>query len=232
MGAAFLTLWVDALSFMESFLCIFILWSVYLIISDFILFHFYKVTRAKFDTELNLVFKNFSFRNREKSFQVYDSSLSPVFMRISLLKSDKFVLNKNIANDFSMAELKAYLDLELSYSNSLGSFVEVLLQRVYLITWVPLRLTLKAIFGDVVADYLVGPLTLLYKYIIKLCRSDYKYEGKFVSILPQILFKVKILDMNQGKVSLFNISEQYAEFMISESRDQSMARFDPDELLR
>jgi hypothetical protein len=233
MTSAFLTLWVDSFSLIKSILVTTGVWVTYLVFSDFLFFFIYEVSKAKFNSDLTLVFKNFSFRNREKSLQVFTSDYSPVFMRISLFKGVSLVFNERLIKDFSLEEVRAYLDLELSYTNTLGSFVEVLIQRVYLVTWVPTMTVLTILFGKTVSTYLLGPLTLLYKYVITMCRKDFNYEGKFAATLPQILFKVKILDMSQGKVPLFNFSEQCAHLMLNnKSGDQSVTRFDPDELFR
>lgn len=231
MASAFIAIWVDAISIVQSVMMVTLIWLAYLMMSDFIFFHLFRVARARFDSDLSLVFKSFSFRNRERQFQVYSSAISPVFMRISLLKANKFIVNESALKDFELNEVKAYLDLELSYSSTLGSFVEVLMQRFYIVTWVPIRALFTVLFGKVVADYLVGPLTLLYTSVIKMCRSEFNYDGKFVATLPQILFKVKILDKENGKIPLFNYAELCSNLMIKVG-DDSMARFDPDELFR
>lgn len=233
MSSAFLTLWVDSFNFLKSITLTTAIWLTYLVVSDFLFFYLYEVSKARFSSDLMLIFKNFSFRNREKNLNVFTSSSSPVFMRISLFKGVSLVFNEKLIKDFSLEEVRSYLDLELSYTNTLGSFVEVLIQRVYLVTWVPAMKLFSMLFGKTVASYLLGPLTQLYKYVITLCRQDFSYEGKFVATLPQMLFKVKILDMSQSKIPLFNFSEQCAHMMLDNvSEDQSVTRFDPDELFR
>ncbi|OIQ18276.1 MAG: hypothetical protein BM556_08425 [Bacteriovorax sp. MedPE-SWde] len=233
MAASLTSLWIDALSIKMSITSYLILWIIYLVGSDYIFFYIYKARRAKFNSELKLIFKNFSFRNRERDLQIFSSPNSPLFMRIGLFNSARLVVNKELLSGFSVDEVRAYLDLELSFSRKISSFIEVLTQRVFFVTWLPLKKVLSLVFGDVVASVLVSPLTLLYKYVITSVRSEYVYEGKFVSTLPQIIFKVKILDMSHGVIPLFNFSEKCTDLMLKGKEGGAMiTRFDPDEIFR
>lgn len=211
------------------------LWIGYLFISDYIFFYTYKVTKAKLEPEHNLVFSNFSFRNRDKLLMPYFSSASSVFMRVGLFNGAKLLINENLIKRFSTEEIRAYLDLELSYTKTLGSFVEALTQRFYFVSWYPLHIIMNLILGKVVASYFLSPLEQIYRQIILLCRNDFHYRGKFVSTLPQIVFKVKILDDSHGKIKLFCFSEKCIDNMLpaeAKTDPLELSRFEPDEMFR
>ena len=124
--------------------------------------------------------------------------------------------------------------MELSYSKTIASLAEVLTQKIYFITWFPLNHILIKFLNEDVVKYILSPLTSFYRYIIRSCRSSYLYTGKFVTTLPQIVFKAKISNVTNERIPLLGFSYKNLELMVATANrvHKDVTRFNLDEIVR
>ncbi|EQC43219.1 hypothetical protein M900_2767 [Bacteriovorax sp. Seq25_V] len=227
-----LTTTVD--SYTTAFYVAVIAWSGYLVASEYIFLFFYNVKSAQLGSDLREIINNFSYRNDDRDVIVYSSSTCPLVMRVGLLNGAKILINQEELENYSKEEIISLIDLELSYSKTLASLVEVLIQKIYFVTWFPLDQLLGKILDGHIVKYVLSPFTGFYRVIIKNCRSSFIYTGKFVTTLPQIVFKAKISTVANERIPLLGYSYNNLEHMVSaENRiHKDVTRFNLDEIVR
>ncbi len=221
-------------SYFTAFYFSTIIWVVYLVSSEYIFLFFYNVKSAQLSPDLREIVNNFSYRNDDRDVIVYSSSTCPVVMRVGLLNGAKILINQEELSKYTKEEIVSLIDMELSYSKTIASLAEVLTQKIYFITWFPLNHILIKFLNEDVVKYILSPLTSFYRYIIRSCRSSYLYTGKFVTTLPQIVFKAKISNVTNERIPLLGFSYKNLELMVATANrvHKDVTRFNLDEIVR
>lgn len=212
----------------------FILWVFYIILSEYIVLYFYNVKTAKLNSEFRDIISLFSFKNRDRDVKIYSSATSPIVMRIGLFNSSKLIINQELINNFESIEIKTLLDMELSYAKTMSSLTEVLLQKLYFISWLPLKTLLSNFINKEIVEYFLLPMVTIFKAISLQSRKRYLYKGKFLTTLPQVIFKAKIKNLTKERVPLFGYSLKNLEYIksVDDCVKSDVSRFNLDEIIQ
>jgi hypothetical protein len=199
-----------------------LLWIGYLYVSDFLVYYYFKAKKINLDLHQELIINNFSFRNKKVYVNPLFSDISPALCRVSLFRKGDVIINKKFISTLSDNELKAFLDMELSYYGSISGFLEVLASKLFfLIMFTPIRL-FRGIAPPLIVRFFLSPFYITFRYIIKNLRRHYTYKGIYENELAQVIFKVKLAKSYDEKLKIFFASENSIDLILKGDRKKEL----------
>ena len=219
----------DFLSLYFYFLAVFILlFSV----TDLVLHYIVRSNKFNLDPDFKLVLDNFSYTRKNKRIQIFTSRICPDLLCLGLFNSTVLILNDAIFKRLSPREIRVLIEYELQYSNCLGSKLEQVLKRFYLLSYYPLKWVMSLCLPRVLSSYLLSPFVLFYLFAIKTCRNSFKFSGKNEEMINQISFKLKTLEVDKV-LELFSSFISFINLSVSKNRDEQLvSRFSRNEILK
>lgn len=194
---------------------------------DLVIHFWLKSKRVSLDLDLQIILENFSFINKKKDIAIFTSPFSPVVMNIGFFQGNTIILNKKVISQMSPRELRALLDYELYFGDTIFGSFEQLLQRLYVMTYYPLEKLMSYILPKYIVSYFLSPSLIFYKSLVKICRENYVYNGRYKSDLDQIFFKIKATNF-ENKFELFS----YAFSLRNSDLTSESHRFENNEIFK
>lgn len=210
--------------------------SLLLLISlcEYIMLYYFEAKEIRVNDDRYEVVNNFKFKKNKSALLMFRSDNSPLILRVGFFNNSKYLINEKLLQKLNELEVQTILDLELSYSQTFLSFLEQYVQKLYFLFFqFPYEIIRNKTQPEIV-DYLVAPMKLVYDYICTSLRMNFYYKGKYAYVLPQLVLKTKLFEVNKLKAAFLGFSTRNIELMKCDFQVEAgdIKKFKTNELFR